>query len=104
MHGRYARYTYTGDAHELARKAEEGIVPILQAQPGFRSYTVSESDGEILSVSAWDTAEEAEAANAPVAEWVAANLADRLDLQELRIGEILFSTLLGVTTKTGAAA
>lgn len=104
MHGRYARYTYTGDVQELARKAEDGILPILQAQPGFRSYTVSESEGEILSVSAWDTAEAAEGANAAVADWVGANLADQLDLQETRIGEILFSTLLGVSTKTGATA
>jgi len=72
MHGRYARYTYTGDAHELARKAEDGILPIFQAQPGFKGYTVSESDGEILSVSAWESAEAAEAANASAAEWVAA--------------------------------
>jgi len=104
MHGRYARYTYTGDAHELARKAEDGILPIFQAQPGFKGYTVSESDGEILSVSAWESAEAAEAANASAAEWVAANIGDQMELQETRIAEILFSSVFGVTTKAGASA
>ena len=56
MHGRMARYTYTGDALELARKAEDGMLPIFQAQPGFKSYSLVESDGEILSFSAWDSA------------------------------------------------
>lgn len=104
MHGRYARYTYTGDAHELARKAEDGILPIFQAQPGFKGYTVSESDGEILSVSAWESAEAAEAANASAPEWVAANIGDQMELQETRIAEILFSSVFGVTTKAGASA
>ena len=104
MHGRYARYTYTGDVQELARKAEEGILPIFQAQPGFKGYTVSESNGEVLSVSAWESAEAAEAANATAAEWVAENIGDRMELQETRIAEILFSSVFGVSTKAGASA
>lgn len=104
MHGRYARYTYTGDVQELARKAEEGILPIFQAQPGFKGYTVSESNGEILSVSAWESAEAAEAASATAAEWVAENIGDRMELQETRIAEILFSSVFGVSTKAGAGA
>jgi hypothetical protein len=31
-------------------------------------------------------------------------MADGLDLKETRIGEIMFSTTLGVTTKAGATA
>lgn len=104
MHGRFARYTYTGDALEIARRAEEGILPIFQSQSGFKSYSVAESDGEILSFSAWDTAEAAEAGNRAAAEWVAANLADSIQLKEARIGEILFATALGVSTKAGATA
>ena len=104
MHGRYARYTYTGDVQELARKAEEGILPIFQAQSGFKGYTVSESDGEIFSISAWESAEAAETANATAAEWVAENIGDRMELQETRIAEILFSSIFGVSTKAGASA
>ena len=104
MHGRMARYTFSGDAQELASQAEEGILPIFEAQSGFRAYTVIASEGEIMSFSAWDTAEQAEAANAAAAGWVGENMAADLDLKESRIGEILFSTTLGVTTKAGATA
>ena len=103
MHGRFARYTYTGDAQELARTAEDGMLPIFQSQPGFKGYSILESDGEILSFSAWDSAEAAEAANAAAAEWVAANMSE-LNMKETRIGEIMFSTTLGVSTKAGATA
>jgi heme-degrading monooxygenase HmoA len=104
MHGRFARYTYTGDIHEITQKAEQGLLPIFQSQPGFKAYTVSESDGEIFSMSAWESAEAAEAANAAAADWIAENLADDITLQETRFGEILFSTTLGVTTATTARA
>lgn len=104
MHGRMARYTFSGDAQELARRAEDGLLPIFQAQPGFKAYSVIQSDGEILSFSAWDSAEQAEAANAAAADWVAENMTDDIDLKETRIGEIVISTALGVTTKAGATA
>jgi hypothetical protein len=103
MHGRIARYAFTGDAHELAQRAEDGLLPIFEAQPGFKAYSVIVSDGEITSFSAWDSAEQAEAANAAAAGWVAENMND-IDLKEARIGEIAFSTILGVSTKTGATA
>ena len=103
MHGRLARYTFSGDAQELGQRAEEGMLPIFQAQPGFRAYSVIQSDGEIFSFSAWDSAEQAEAANAAAAGWVAENMTD-ITLTEARIGEVLFSTTLGVSTKAGATA
>lgn len=104
MHGRMARYSFSGDAQELGRRAEDGLLPIFQAQPGFKAYSVIESDGEIMSFSAWDTAEQAEAANAAASDWVAENMASDLDLKESRVGEIIFSSTLGVTTKAGATA
>ena len=104
MHARFARYTFSGDAQELARRVEDGMLPILQAQPGFRAYLVIESDDEIVSFSGWDSAEQAEAANATIAGWVAANIAGDVQLTEARIGEVLISTALGVSTKAGAAA
>jgi hypothetical protein len=99
-----ARYTYSGDAQELARTAEEGMLPIFQSQPGFKAYSLVESDGEILSYSAWDSAEAAEGASTAAASWIAENMAGRIELKEARLGEILFSTTLGVSTKAGATA
>jgi hypothetical protein len=102
MHGRFARYEASGDVHELARQAEDGMLPIFQAQPGFKAYSLLESDGEILSFSAWDSAASAEAASMAAADWIAKNIAGQIELKETRIGEILMSTTLGVSTKAGA--
>lgn len=104
MHARLARYTFSGDAQDLARRAEEGLLPIFQSSPGFRAYLIVESEGEVHSFSAWDSAEQAEAANAAAAGWVAENMADEIELTEKRIGEVLLSTALGVSTKAGVTA
>lgn len=98
MHGRIARYSYKGEPRELASRAEEGLLPLFQSQPGFRGYSVVDVGGEIFSFSAWDSGAAAEAANASAATWVADNLGDELNLKEIHVGEILFSTTLGVTT------
>ena len=102
MHGRMARYTFSGDAQDIARDAEEGILPIFQSLPGFKTYSVMESGDEIISFSGWESAAEADAANQAAASWVAENMADRIELKEARIGEFLFSTVLGVSAKAGA--
>ena len=102
MHGRMATYRYTGEAHELAQLAEEGMLPILEAQPGFRAYSLASTGDEVVSLSVWDTAEQAESANAAAASWVAENIADRLELIDSKIGEVLLSTTLGVHAAAGA--
>jgi hypothetical protein len=103
MHGRFARYEVTGDVHEIAREAEDGMLPIFRAQPGFKAYSLVTSEGEVMSFSAWESAEAADGASAAAADWIAKNMADRIELKEVRIGEILLSTALGVSAKAGAA-
>jgi heme-degrading monooxygenase HmoA len=97
-----ATYSFSGDADDLARRAEEGILPLLESQPGFKSYTVAVGDSEIFSMSAWDTRADAEAGSEAVAAWVAENMAE-ITLKEVRYAEIKLSTTLGVST-AGAAA
>jgi heme-degrading monooxygenase HmoA len=104
MHARIARYTFSGDAQQLGRKAEEGLLPIFQSLPGFKAYSVATSGDEIFSFSAWASQEDADAAGEAAATWVAENLGDEITLIEGHIGEILISTTLGVTTKAGATA
>jgi heme-degrading monooxygenase HmoA len=98
-----ATYSFSGDADDLARRAEEGILPILKSQPGFQGYSVAIGDGEVLSMSVWDTRADAEAGNEVVASWVAENMADDISLIGVRYAEIKFSTTLGVST-AGAVA
>jgi heme-degrading monooxygenase HmoA len=104
MHGRMAKYTYTGDAQELARTAEEGILPIFQGMPGFKSYSIVANEDALISFSAWESAEDAEEANKAIASWVAENMADKVELIETQIGEIYVATALGVSTKAGITA
>jgi heme-degrading monooxygenase HmoA len=102
MHARIAKYSFGGDGMEIARRAEEGMLPIFESTPGFKGYSIIETGDEVFSFSAWDSSEAAEAANAAAAEWVAANLADRVQLKKSWIGEIHLSTPLGVSAKAGA--
>ena len=102
MHARLARYTFSGNAQELAQKAEEGILPTFKSLPGFKAYSVIESDGEIFSFSAWETAEQADAADIAVTDWVAENMAGDVQLIEKRFGDVLISTTLGISTTTAA--
>jgi hypothetical protein len=103
MYARMARYTFIGDPQELARKAEEGMLPMFESEPGFKGYSITSSQGEILSFSIWETAEQAEAANAVSREWVADNLdPGQIELKETRVGEILLSTAFGVTAGSRA--
>ena len=104
MHGRIATYRISGDPHELARKAEEGMLPIFQAQPGFKAYILALSGDILTSMSAWDTVEEAEAATPAAASWIAENIADDIELIDVRIGEILLATALGVSPSAAARA
>ena len=99
-----ATYRLNGDGQELARRAEEGILPILKSQPGFKAYSVAIGDGEVLSLSVWDTRADAEAGSEVVASWVAENMTGELDLINIRYSEIMFSTTLGVSTRAGAPA
>ena len=104
MHGRIATYRISGDPNELARKAEEGMLPIFQAQPGFRAYNLALSGDILTSMSAWDTVEEAEAATPAAATWIAENIADDIELIDVRVGEILLATALGVSPSAAARA
>jgi hypothetical protein len=104
MHARFARYAFSGDALEITRRAEEGMLPIFQSQPGFKAYTIFEGDGEIFSLSTWESADAADAANKAAAQWVGENLADKVQMKESRICEVHLATALGISQKAGVSA
>ncbi len=97
MHVRMARMSFSGDVNEIAERAESGMLPIFQSADGFKAYSVAVADDEIWSLSVWETAEQAEAANELAAEWVAENLADRITVTETHVGDLVISTTLGVS-------
>ena len=80
-----------GPAEEVAELAKQGMLPIFQAQPGFVRYGLALlDDGTVASISVWETHDEAEAANGAAAEWVAKNLADRIELKNAHVGDFFF--------------
>jgi hypothetical protein len=96
MHVRLATYGYSGDAREISRTAHEGMLPIFREQSGFRAYSLAEMGDVVMSMSVWESAEDAEEANRLAADWIAENLADTLQLQDVKTGELLMSTSLDV--------
>ena len=55
----------TGTYGELIERAREGLAPILRDSPGFVFYSATDvGGGRFVSVSTWETREQAEAAAA----------------------------------------
>ena len=104
MIARMATYRASGNPNDLARRAEEGILPLFKEQHGFRSYSVAIDGNDVLSLSVWDTRADAEAGSELAADFVRTNMAGELELTEKRFAEVAFSTTLGVSTMAAATA
>jgi heme-degrading monooxygenase HmoA len=87
-----------GTYSELIEKARQGLAPILRESPGFVFYSTTDvGGGRFVSVSTWQSREQAEAAAAKASEWVSENLAENVTLQENLIGEM---TTLAATERS----
>jgi hypothetical protein len=73
-YGRCVIYSFTGDADEVIDKSRAGILPIFKQQPGFVAYGVMVQDGQIISMSAWNSEGDAKAADEAAKQWVSENL------------------------------
>ena len=93
QHVRIASYEITdGSAAEIAKLARDGMLPVFQGHAGFIGYSLLEvADGEIISVSVWQSHQDAEEATGLAAGWVAENLADRIKLEWSGVGDALFN-------------
>jgi heme-degrading monooxygenase HmoA len=87
---RMGTYAITsGSYDELVEQARQGLAPILRDSPGFVFYSTTDvGGGRFVSVSTWQSREQAEAAAARIAEWVAENMASSVSLEENLIGEM----------------
>ena len=82
-----------GTANEIVRRAQSGMLPIFRQQPGFVAYEgVVTGDNEVVSISTWDSAEQAQAAVQTAATWVRENLADMIVSVANHVGELGFSS------------
>ena len=65
-----------GSIDEAVRRVEQGLVPILSSVPGFVEYDVVQVGEDVgLTISVFETQEQAEESNRRAAEWVKENLA-----------------------------
>ena len=76
---------------ESVRRVEQGLVSKIGASPGFVSYRVFRADnGDALSVSFFDSRDQAEDSAKTVAGWVKENLAELMpNAPEVTAGEVL---------------
>jgi heme-degrading monooxygenase HmoA len=91
-HIRVGVYALTaGTAKEVGDRAQEGMLTVFRAQPGFKAYGLAETqEGKVISVSLWDSGEQAQQANELAASWVSENLADRIRLESNQVGDFMF--------------
>jgi hypothetical protein len=92
QHLRVATYAITkGTFQEVAESAKTGMLRKFQDQPGFISYGVADvGENTCLSISLWETHDQAEAASPVAASWVRENLSDRITLRSNYVGDLAF--------------
>jgi Antibiotic biosynthesis monooxygenase len=91
-HVRIGVYAVTsGTAEEAADRGREGMLSVFRAHSGFHAYGLAETEeGKVVSVTLWESAEQAEEANELAASWVRENIADRVRLESTYVGDFLF--------------
>ena len=101
QHVRFGLYLLTGGTSDqvIERvRSKGGMAEVYQQQPGFVAYGIGVTgDDFLISLSIWDSAEQADAATASAAEWVAEHIADRVELQEDFVGDLAFLLRAGGT-------
>jgi uncharacterized protein len=84
--------TQPGQTAETISRVKQGLLPILNRQPGFRSYQAVEGENEVaVSVSVYESRAAADGANQAAASWVKDNLADLVGPADVTVGEIALS-------------
>jgi heme-degrading monooxygenase HmoA len=97
MHGRIGIYTADPAKIEpVIEKAKAELPAMMRGEPGLRRYAVIRAaPGELVSMSAWETAEQAEAGGRKLVGWVRQNAAEAITGVENHLGEIAFSEPAG---------
>jgi heme-degrading monooxygenase HmoA len=80
-----------GTAAELARRVQEGFVPLMRQMQGFKAYYLLDGGPDVLiSISIFDSADEALASNATAADWVRNNILESTrGMPEVMVGNAL---------------
>ncbi len=87
---RLSTYDLTkGNFDELTGIAEKGILPMFAKEPGFVNFgLVDAGNHKVVSISIWETREEAQKSANMAATWVKDTIADRVRLVSTSIGDL----------------
>ena len=87
---RISTYNLTsGTFDELTDIVERGILPAFAKEPGFVNYgLVDTGNHNVVSISIWETREEAQKSASMAATWVKENVSDRVRLLTTQIGDL----------------
>ncbi|MEA2732743.1 MAG: hypothetical protein QOF70_7218 [Acetobacteraceae bacterium] len=82
-----------GSAEELARRVRESFVPLMQQMQGFRGYYLLDGGPDVLiTISMFESADEAFASNEISANWVRNNVLEfTKGMPEVMIGNALIA-------------
>jgi hypothetical protein len=82
-----------GSAEELARRVGESFVPLMRQMQGFKGYYLLDGGRDVLiTISMFDSADEAFASNEIAADWVRDNLLEFVKgMPEVMIGNALIA-------------
>lgn len=84
--------TKPGTLDDILKKAEAELVPMTRQQPGFRRYfAVRTGEDSLVSVTGWDTKEQAEQAAERLSSWVRAEMGPAALKVENQVGEVLIT-------------
>lgn len=92
MHARVAFFRLkSGSFEQVVREVESsgGLLGIFRKQPGFRSYELIETGSGLVSVSHWDSSNEADAASHVAADWAANHIEELVKMQQSDVGEVV---------------
>jgi hypothetical protein len=82
-----------GAVEELAQRVQDTFVPMIREMPGFSSYYLLDGGPDVLiTVSMFDSADEAFASNARAADWVRNNVLEfTRGMPEVMVGDTLIA-------------
>ena len=92
MYGVIRRYEDVQSTDEAVRRAEQGLLPLVQQAPGYVAYwAIDAGDGVIASVSVFQDRNGAEESTRRVRSWVQENLASLMpNPPQVTMGEVVF--------------
>jgi len=91
-----------GSAEEHAQRVREGFLPLMRQMPGFNGYYLLDGGPDVLiTISMFDSADEAFASNEKAADWVRNNVLEfTKGMPEVMVGNVLIAEVRSRSSTT----